>query len=224
MKVMRKIFLSLSMILLSAPLLFGQELSKYGEFSLGTSLAELSKRVGPFSHSTTLIHQRPAVIQELTFWTLTSSRSPVGVDPSSQILFSFYNRELYRIMVTYDRDATKGLTDDDMVQAVSTRYGTGIRLYPEISLPTNDEYPPRDKVIARWIDSQNSVSLIRSSTLDSYGLVVLSKRLDAQATAANIESEELDKQEAPQVEIGRLKKEADELEVARQINQKSFRP
>ena len=227
MKMVRNIVVSLSMILLSAPLIFGQDLSKYRTFSLGTSLAELTKQVGPYSHWTTLIHQRPAAIQELTFWTLSSSRSPVGVEPVSQILFSFYDGELYRIVVTYDRDATKGLTDDDMVQAVSARYGAATRFYPEINLPTYDMFASTETVIARWEDSQNSVNLFRSSNQSSFLLAVFSKRLDARAKAAIIESEKLeklDKQEAPQVEIGRLKKEADELAIVRQINQKTFRP
>jgi limonene-1,2-epoxide hydrolase len=126
--------------------------------------------------------------------------------------------------VTYDRDATKGLNDDDMVQAVSARYGTAIRLYPEINLPTYDAYASTETVIARWENSQNSVNLFRSSSHGSFQLAVFSKRLDAQAKAASIESEKLEKQEAPQVEIERLKKEADQLEVAREMNQKSFRP
>jgi len=225
MKMMRNIVVALSLILLSAPMISGQDLSKYRTFSLGTSLAALSKQVGPYSHYTTLIHQRPAAIQELTFWTLHSSRSPVGVYPVSQILFSFYNGELYRIVVTYDQDDTEGLTDDDMVQAVSARYGTATRFYPEINLPTNDVYASTETVIARWEDSQNSVNLFRSSNQSSFRLAISSKRLDAQAEAAMFEFEKLQKHEAPQVEIGgRLKKEADELEVARQMNQKTFRP
>ncbi len=241
MKMMRNIVVALSLILLSAPMISGQDLSKYRAFSLGTSLAELSKQVGPYSHYTTLIHQRPAAIQELTFWTLNSSRSRVGVYPVSQILFSFYNGELYRIVVTYDRDDTEGLTDDDMVQAVSARYGTATSLYPEINFfPTNyldgstnkaisffltsDPYRSVDRVIARWEDSQNAVSLLRSSNLNSFKLAISSKRLDAQAEVAIFEFEKLVKREAPQVEIGRVKKETDDLEMARQINQKTFRP
>jgi hypothetical protein len=111
-----------------------------------------------------------------------------------------------------------------MVQAVSARYGTAIRFYPEINLPTNNVNWSTETVIARWEDSQNSVNLFRSSSQDSFLLAVSSKRLDAQAKAAIIESEKLEKQEAPQVEIGRLKKEADQLEMAREMNQKSFRP
>jgi len=224
MKVMRNLVVSLSMILLSAPLIFGQDLSKYRTFTLGTSLAELSKKVGTYSHTTTLIHQRPAAIQVLTFWPLNSSRSTVGVDPVSQILFSFYDGELYRMVVTYDQEATKGLTDDDMVQAVSDRYGAATRFYPEINLPIHAVYASTDTFIARWEDSRNAVNLFRSSNQSSYMLAVFSKRLDAQAKASIFESEKLEKQEALQVEIGRPKKEADELEVARQTNQKTFRP
>jgi hypothetical protein len=210
MKMIRNMVVALSLILLSAPLIYGQDLSKYGAFSLGTSLAELSKQVGPYSHYTTLIHQRPSAIQELTFWTLHSSRSPAGVYPVSQILFSFYNAALYRIVVTYDRYDTEGLTDDDMVQVVSARYGTATRLYPEISFsPTNyldgstDKVIPffltsapnrsADVVIAQWEDSQNSVSLFRSTSRNSFGLAISSKRLDAQAEAAIFEFEKLEK-------------------------------
>jgi len=241
MKTMRNIIVALSLILFSAPMISGQDLSKYRTFSLGTSLAELSKQVGPYSHYTTLIHPRPAAIQELTFWTLNSSRPRVGVYPVSQILFSFYNGELYRIVVTYDRDDIEGLTDDDMVQAVSARYGTATRLYPEINfLPTNyldgstdkvtpffltsDTYRSADRLIARWEDSRNAVSLLGSGNLNSFRLAISSKRLDAQAEAAIFEFEKLEKREAPQVEIVRPKKEADELEVARQLNEKTFCP
>jgi hypothetical protein len=224
MKMMRNIVVSLSLILLSAPLIFAQDLSRYRTFTLGTSLAELSKQVGPYSHSTTLIHQHPAAIQELTYWTLSSSRSPVGAEPVSQILFSFYNGELYRMVVTYDRDATRGLTEDDMVQAVSARYGTATRFYPEINLPTHAVYASTDTFIARWEDSQNSVNLFRSSNQSSFQLAIFSKRLDAQAQAASIESVKLENEEAPQKAIDWRKREADELEVARQINQKTFRP
>jgi hypothetical protein len=242
MKMMRNIVVALSLILLSAPMISGQDLSKYRTFSLGTSFADLSKQVGPYSHYTTLVHPRPAAIQELTFWTLNSSRSWVGVYPVSQILFSFYNGELYRIVVTYDRDDTEGLTDDDMVQAVSARYGTATSLYPESSFfPTNyldgstdkvipflltsDSYRSADRLIARWEDSQNAVSLLGSGNLNSFRLAISSKRLDAQAEAAIFEFEKFEKRGAPQVDIASLKREAEELEVARrQINLKTFRP
>jgi hypothetical protein len=240
MKMVRNIVISLSIILLSAPLISGQDLSKYRTFSLGTSLAELSKQVGPYSHSTTLMHQRPAVIQELTFWTLNSS-SLDRVDPFSQILFSFYNGELYRIVVTYEQDATAGLTEDDMVRAMSVRYGTATGVATEINFflanyldsstdkvipffPTSEPYRSVDGLIARWEDSQNAVSLLRSSNLDSFQLAISSKRLDAQAEAAIIESVRLENEEVSQKKIARVTKEADGLATTRQANLKAFRP
>ncbi len=240
MKMMRKAAISLALVLLSAPLISGQDLSKYRKFSLGTSLAEVSKQVGPYSHQTTLVHHRPAVIEELTFWPLNYSSS-VRLDPISQILFSFYNGELYRIVVTYEQEATAGLTEDDMVQAMSVGYGTTTRAATEINFfptkyldsstdkviaffPTNDPYRSADRVIARWEDSQNAVSLLRSSNLTSFRLAIYSKRLDAQAEAAIIESVRLENEEASQKEIARVTKEAEGLATTRQANLKAFRP
>src|SRR5271157_616576 len=225
MIIIRKSVIALGLILLSAPLVFAQELSSYRQFSLGTGLAEITKQVGPYSHWTTVIHQRPAVIQEMTSWSLNSSPSRVGVDPVSQVLFSFYNGELYRIAVTYDRDATEGMTDEDMVKAVSARYGVGTRLYPEINFATNDVFARSEEmIIARWEDSQNAVNLLRSSNMNSFRLAVFSKRLDTEAVAASTESVRLEKQEAPQKEIDRQKNEVDDLDLARQKNKTSFRP
>jgi hypothetical protein len=214
------------LILLSVPVIYGQDLSKYRTFSLGTTLADLSKQLEPDSYKTktTLIHQRPAVIQEMSFWVMGRSSSEDKADSVSEILFSFYNGTLYRILVIYDQKATEGLTAEDMVQAVSAQYGTATRPKTDISFPTKASYESKEKIIARWEDSQNSVNLFHSGTLGSFGLVLLSKRLDAEAEAAIIESVKLEKEEAPQKEIEHQKKEADDLEVARQKNKKTFRP
>jgi hypothetical protein len=111
-----------------------------------------------------------------------------------------------------------------MVQALSANYGTATRADVEISFPTNELYRSTEKVIARWEDSQYSFNLFRSSFLNSFGLIMFSKGLDAQVRAALAESIKLEGQEDLQKEIERQKKEADNLEVARQKNRKTFRP
>jgi hypothetical protein len=223
MKTIRTVLIPILMAMFASPLIHAQDLSRYRKFSLGTSFADLSKQVGPYSHETTLIHQRPALIQELMCWPLNRSSS-VRVDPVSQIVFNFYNAELYKIVVTYERDAVEGLTDEDMVQAVSAQYGIGTRLYPEINFPTNDVFVRTEQIIAHWGDSQNSVNLLGPNGGNSFELVIFSKELDAKAAVAIADSVKLEKEEAPQKEIDRNKKEADSLELARQINQKTFRP
>ena len=224
MKMMRSVGISLVMILLSAPLVRGQDLSKYRNFSLGMSLPELSSQVDLRPLQTKLIQKHPAVIQELTCWPGGSSDYSSQTDSVWQIFFSFYNGELFRILVTYDQDATHGLTAEDMVQAISTTYGTATRPAGEISFPTNELYRSTQKVIARWEDSQYSVNLVRSRFLNSFALVMFSKRLDTQANAAIAKSVRLEGQEDPQKEIDRQKKETDDLEAARQKNRKIFRP
>jgi|SRR5271169_680313 len=224
MKIMRSVCISLVMILLSAPLVSGQDLSKYRDFSLGMSLTELSSQVDLRPLRTKLIQKHPAVIQELACWPGSSSDYSRQTDSVWQIFFSFYNGELFRILVTYDQDATHGLTAEDMVQAVSTKYGTPTRTVGEVSFPTNELYSLTEKVIARWEDSQYSINLVRSRFLNSFALVMFSKRLDAQAEAAIAKSLKMEGQEDPQREIDRQKKEADDLEAARQKNRRIFRP
>jgi hypothetical protein len=224
MKMMRRVGISLVVILLSAPLVRGQDLSKYRDFSLGMSLAELSSQVDLRPLQTKLIQKHPAVIQELTCWPGGSSDYSRQTDSVWQIFFSFYNGELFRILVTYDRDATHGLTAEDMVQAISTKYGIATRPTGEISFPTNELYRSTQTVIARWEDSQYSINLVRSRFLNSFALVMFSKQLDAQADAAIAKSIKLRGQEDPQKEIDRQKKETDDLEAARQKNRKIFRP
>jgi len=225
MKMMCSLVSSLVLILLSTPLIHGQDLSKYRNFSFGMSLIDLSKQVDQKPAEANLIHQRQAVIQELTWWPPLTSGTPQAA-PVRQILFSFYNGELYRILVTYDRYVTEGLTAEDMVRTMSAKYGTATRPTAEINFRTNEtgEYGTTEKVIVRWEDSRYSFNLFRSSLSNTFGLVMFSKRLDAQAEAAIAKSLKLEGQEGPQEEVARVKKEADDLETSRQGNIKAFRP
>ena len=112
-------------LVLGASALYAQDRSGYRDFQLGgnvPSVAALAKV--PPSDAMTL-HQRPALIQELT-WRLpvyqADSIVPV-TDPVREIVFSFYNDQLFRMVVTYDHGRTDGLTDADMIAGVSTSYG-----------------------------------------------------------------------------------------------------
>ncbi|PYU64255.1 MAG: hypothetical protein DMG49_26960, partial [Acidobacteria bacterium] len=90
--------------------------------------------------------------------------------------------------------------------------GTATRTAGEISFPTNELYRTTEKVIARWEDSQYSINLVRSRFLNSFALVMFSKRLDGEAEAAIAKSLKMEGQEDPQKEIGRQKKERRTLE------------
>ena len=224
MKTLRSLILYLVVLFLMAPLLRAQDLSKYRHFTLGMNLTNLLERTEQKMTDVKTIHGRPALIQELTWWPPNVSGTSLRSDSVEQILFSFYNGELFKISVTYDRTSTEGLTEADMVKAISAKYGPATIAAPEIESAINDRYDAKQKPVASWEDAQYSSSLVRSSFNDVLGLVVFSKRANAQAELAIAEAVKVDEQEGPKRETERQKKQVDDLEVARQKNQKSFRP
>jgi hypothetical protein len=221
----RVLAISIPWALLSAHSLCAGDLSRYREFQLGMSLPAVVKLAGMSSSGARVIHQRPELIQELD-WQAGSPGSSYDADAVKSILFSFYNGELFRMVVTYDRYKTEGLTAEDMVEAISANYGTATRPAAEIIFPSI--YRESVKVIARWEDSQYSFNLVRSSYQPSFGMVVFSQRLDALAQAAILEAIRLDKLEAPQREADLQRKQEEENRVqqekARLMNKAIFRP
>ncbi|MDD5542290.1 MAG: hypothetical protein PHX83_03880 [Acidobacteriia bacterium] len=202
------------------------DLSRYREFQFGMTLPEITKQAGLDSSAATIIHTRPAVIQEID-WLPRISQSPLSqVDPVKEILFSFLNGELFRMAVYYDRDKTEGLTVEDMVEAISVQYGKATR--PPAETIASATYSDGDDVIASWEDSLYSFNLFRSSYKSAFGIMAFSKRLDGLAQTATVEAIRLDEQEAPQREIERRKKEAGveraAQEKARLLNKPNFRP
>ena len=111
-----------------------------------------------------------------------------------------------------------------MVKSISAKYGPATIVPPEIGLGADTAYDTKQKPVASWEDAQYSLKLVRSSFSDVLGLVLLSKRANAQAELAIAEAVQLDKQEGPKREAEREKKQADDLEMARRKNQKVFRP
>jgi hypothetical protein len=65
MKTLRSLILCLVVLLLTAPLLRAQDLSKYRHFTLGMNLTNLLERTEQKMTDVKTIHGRPALIQEL---------------------------------------------------------------------------------------------------------------------------------------------------------------
>ena len=217
--------LTIVVILLSISQVHAQDLSTYRTFSFGMTVADLCKQIDQNPATAAVLHERPALIQELTFWPPQPySNSLQPAEPLEQILFSFYDGALYRMLMTYDTSATKGLTDEDMIRVVSAKYGTATRPDAVVNFPTNPSYKTTEKVLARWEDSQYSLNLFRSSGGNTFAIVMFKKQLDAQAGVSIAESVKLEQQEAPQKEAARVQKEAADLELERQRNIKTLRP
>jgi hypothetical protein len=226
MKRMRRSILCFVALLVWSPMLDAQtaDLSKYRDFSIGTSVTVVLNRTGQKLEDVTALSERPASIQQLTWWPGTLPGTPRRKDAVEHIAFYFFNNALYKISVTYEKAATEGLTPDDMVEALSAKYGSPTSVTPQTPQNPNDRFAAGREPVASWEDAQYAFSLVRSSFSDDFELIVISKRLNAEAEIATAEAAKLDEQERPQKDAERQKKETTDLETTRQKNQKTFRP
>jgi hypothetical protein len=233
---------SLAWIVIAAPAAHAQEFSGYRGFQLGTGLAAVAQqaRIDPEPR---VLQRRPAVIEELT-WQPPATRVPSPQGESvKKVVFSFHDGQLFRMVVSYDRDRTEGMTDADMVASVSEMYGlsrlpaawltptpaaAGANGGPTWTSSSSTSLGFEDTILARWGDAEHSVHLFRSPYQGTFGLVIASTRLDALARAAVVEGARLDIEEAPQRELDRLQQQADDKRLndarARQANKPAFRP
>ena len=205
-----------------------QELSRYRDFEFGMSIESVAKLAHTNVSGARTVHQRPEVIQTLD-WEAPGyfDRSPKA-ESIRDIRFHFYNDELFKMVVVYDPDQTKGLTADDLIVALSNLYGSAGKPDTSVVVSRFLTYNDNEKVLARWENAEYSFNLFHSRYGNSFGLVVFSKRLELLASAATLEAVRLDELEAPARESARQKKnEEDEQalqEKARLINKPKFRP
>jgi hypothetical protein len=210
---------------LLVPLLPAAQLDVYRGFQFGMSLSEAAEQAGIKATDAISVHQRPALIQLLDFEPRLVHSSEAK-DPVSQISLTFYNGELARIAVLYDRYKVDGMTPEDMIAALSAAFGTASRPVAEIAY--HSYYAEVAPVLARWEDAQYSFNLIRVDDRSSFALILFSKRLDALAQQASVESARLDAVDAPAKEAERARKQAEDVraeqEKSRLENKANFRP
>jgi hypothetical protein len=209
----------------------GEGVAQYRNFALGSNVATVADLADVTASEATTIHQRPALLQDLEWrpsrWIRGSMDA--STDPVDRIVFSFYNDELFRVVVDYSQDRTAGMTDADIIEAVSTVYGPpatrpsgAVRVVPRVETE-------RGSPLARWGDAVHAVVLYRSM---SYGggfrLIVTESALDDLARKAAIQGARLDEQDAPRLEAARQKQQRDDRRAAsdkaRVANKAVFRP
>jgi hypothetical protein len=228
-----RLALPVACVVLWAPSVSAQDLSRYREFQFGMSLAAVAQQAGVSLAAARVVHERPARIEELDWRPApVFAAQPGQGEPVRIARFLFYEGRLFRIAVSYDRDRTEGLTTEDIVEALSASYGPPV--LPATRIPAATALAHEDSgfgydmtLAAHWQDSQYSINLVRSSHGFGFGLVLFSKRDDAAARLATTEAIRLDVQQAPQREVDRLKEQADvdraRHEKARLVNRLAFR-
>jgi hypothetical protein len=209
-----------------------QDRTRYRDYRLGSTLASVAALTKVSASEAKTLHQRPTLIQELDWRQpyVMSGSTMSPSDPVQRIVFSFYDDQLFRLVISYDRHRTDGLTDGDMIEAISQMYGVALLQASSTrvsGLPTSlaAEF---GAPIALWGDADYAVALYRSSFVSEFRVVVTSPRLDALAQTATAEAIRLDQHDAPQREADRKQQEAEDTrtaqEKARLANKATFKP
>lgn len=203
------------------PLLSAADLSTYRGFQFGMSLNAAVKHSGMDISEVTLLHERPARIQEL-IW--KPARFSLGsTDPVEQVLFSFYNGQLFRMVIDYDTQKTEGMTTEDMIKALSARYGTATRPAVQTVLPSAS-FIEGVTVLACWENAEYLFNLAESPYGSRFELIAFSNQLDGLAQAAMTTGLHLDEQQAPQRQKDKDQDAQSQLEQTGAVNKGHFRP
>ena len=215
-------------VMVSIASIYGQSNARYRDFRLGGDLASVETVTGVSASDAKTVRSRPALLQELT-WRRPYAFNQTAVDPVEQIMFSFYNDQLFRLVVDYDRGRTEGMTDADMVEGISTMYGATVK--PPLKTnraPLVDVDEASSTRVAAWGNAEYAAVLYRLSYASGFRMVVTSVRLNALARTAEAQATRMDDRDAPQRERARQKKEADDERAAkaksRIANKAAFRP
>jgi hypothetical protein len=216
-----------SIVVLSGSRLGAQELSRYRDYALESSVTSVATVSKARESETRTLYERPAKIQQLEWRAPYVPSGTEMADPVHDVLFSFCDDQLYQVVVTYDRDRMEGLTTADVLASLSATYGVpGRKAAGPSAVPI--DLPPDTIVVARWEDAASLVILTRGSYSPQFQLMLISKALNTRARAAIKQALRLDTQEAPQRERDQRKKEsADALaasQKARVVNRAAFRP
>lgn len=215
--------------LLSVETLAAEKPFGYREYALASDVASVMKIGNIREDGVTTLHERPALMQELEWRAPYVSSGTELADPVRDILFSFYDDQLYQVVVTYDRDRMEGLTNEDVIETLASTYGVPLLRHSNVGrMVAPGDTAGDTTVVAQWEDAASLVTLTRGTYSPQVRLVLTSKTLNTRARAAIKEALRLDTQEAPQRERDQQKKDVADARVASQkarvVNKAAFKP
>ena len=207
-----------------------QELSRYRDVAFGSSVSAVLAITAANAADVKLVHQRPALIRELTWRPQYAPGRTFGrSEAAREVTFRFYDDELFSIIVLYDARLVEGLTNADIIAAVSGVYGPAmLSLPPQPRAAATSGSINNTTAIARWQSPDYEFTLMREAYPATFRLLGVSKRLEMAARAAEIEARRLDQQEAPRRLAEQAAADAERQKAAaektRTTNKGEFRP
>jgi hypothetical protein len=212
---------------LLASLGIAQNRAAYRDFEFGMSTDAVVKQTKSEPARVRTAHNAPDLIQTLQWDRQGYFSSSPATDSVRNIRFEFYNNQLFRIVAIYDNRQIEGMTAADLIEAISKIYGPSVETSESVETAPRDNYGDRQEVLAGWENAESSYSLYRSSS-GEFGFVADSRKLSPMAVRSIREAERLEALAAPQREVERVRKEAEDRRIAqekaRAVNKPNFRP
>jgi hypothetical protein len=203
--------------------------SRYRGVSLGDTVTAAAASLNMTASDIAVVHVRPSLIQQLTwrpnhFFTGRTTKP----DAVAEMVLTFHLGRLARVVATYDRDRTEGLTNADLRDSFTALYGPSM-LVPTTPRPragtTSSDQPD---VIGQWGDGETLVVLSRDVYPPRIKLTVSSVAVTRQMQDAMASSVRLDALEAPTRDMIRRTSEAltqrERAERSRIDNKAAFTP
>jgi hypothetical protein len=188
----------------SATLAASQGRQQYRTYAMGDSLLAISRQIGLPVTDATSTPAASGAVQELRWHARYVRRGTTSTgDPVDRLVFNFYEHRLFRIVIDYAPDRTEGMTEGDMVAAVSELYGQPIR---RTLASTDDDLGPTrptETVIARWARGDQSVALLAIQGRTAFRLIVASSALQTLARASGAREAPADRPDWPSIEAVR---------------------
>ena len=175
-------------------------LAEYRGVTLGQSVPVVIAALRAQAADVKVVSERPSLVQELT-WRPDRFVSGQIAAPDSlgDMILTFHENRLVRIVASYDRERTAGLTEADFQEVMSAVYGSSVLL--SSAGWTNAQPAPQRKTIGRWEDRDTVVTLWSDRYPERTGLIISALPGDAQMEEALAAGRRADRDEAPAREL-----------------------
>jgi len=201
--------------------------SRFRSVSLGDTVTAAVASLNMTASDVAVVHVRPSLIQQLTwrpnqFFTGRTSKP----DALAEMVLTFHLGRLARVVATYDRDRTEGLTNADLKDSFTAIYGPSMLVPTATRARTASSDEP--EIIGQWGDDETLVVLSRDLYPPRAKLTVSSLAANRQMQDAVASSVRLDVLEAPIRDM--VRRTSDDLtrhqraEQARVDNKAAFKP
>jgi hypothetical protein len=192
--------------------------SRYRGVALGDTAAAAVASLNMSASDIATLHVRPSLIQQLTwrpnqFFTGRTSKP----DALTEMVLTFHLGRLARVVATYDRDRTAGLTNADLTDSFAAIYGPAMLVPTPISTRAGSASSNQPEILGQWGDGETLVVLSREVYPPRLTLTVSSvaeNRLLQDAIASSLR---LDAMEAPVRDM--VRRASDELTLRRRAEQ-----